>query len=140
MKNLLSKLNFKGQGRMALINAEESFFNSVSKEVEGVIVDKEIDLRCPYGFILLFVKNVSEIEFLTPIAIHNLMDDGILWFCFPKKTSKKYVSEVNRDHGWKALGNYGFYGVRVVAIDEDWSAMRFRNVKYIRSTSGRIPK
>ena len=140
MKDLLSKLNFKGQGRIALVNAEDSFYNSVSKAVKDVIIDKEIDLRCPYGFILLFVKNVSEIEFLTPIAIHNLMDDGILWFCFPKKTSKKHVSEVNRDNGWKALSNYGFYGVRVVAIDEDWSAMRFRNIKYIKSANRKFPK
>jgi hypothetical protein len=28
----------------------------------------------------------------------------------------------------------------MVSIDEDWSAIRFRNIKYIKSTSSRFPK
>ena len=68
------------------------------------------------------------------------MADGILWFCYPKKTSKKYNSEIDRDHGWKVLNDSGFYGIRLVAIDENWSALRFRNKKYIKSASGRFDK
>ncbi|HUX56909.1 MAG TPA: hypothetical protein VMV77_08050 [Bacteroidales bacterium] len=140
MKNLLKKLNYKGQRRIAVINAEENFLQALSIEFKDVIIDKAIDLRCPYDFILLFVKNVSEIEFHTPIVIHNLMADGVLWFCYPKKTSRNLSSDIYRDHGWKALNDYGFYGIRMVAVDADWSAMRFRNIKYIKSTSGRFPE
>jgi hypothetical protein len=66
--------------------------------------------------------------------------DGILWICYPKKTSKKFTSEIDRDHGWKSMNELDFYGVRLLAIDENWSAMRFRNKKYIKSTSGRFNK
>jgi hypothetical protein len=31
------------------------------------------------------------------------------------------------------LGDAGFEPVRQVAIDEDWSALRFRRVEYIKS-------
>jgi len=140
MKNLLDKLNYKGQERIAVINAEDSFTISLNNELRDAMIDKEIDPRYPYDFIILFVKSVSEVDFLTPIALHNLLADGVLWFCYPKKTSKKYSSDIDRDHGWKALNDCGFHGIRMIAIDEDWSAMRFRNIKYIRSSSGRFTK
>jgi hypothetical protein len=140
MKSLLEKLNYKGQKRIAIINAEERFIHSISDELKDVIIDKEIDPRYPYDFIILFVSRISEVEFLAPMALHNLLADGVLWFCYPKKTSKRYNSDINRDHGWKALNDSGFHGVRLVAFDADWSALRFRNIKYIRSSSGRYSK
>ncbi len=33
------------------------------------------------------------------------------------------------------LGKLGFEGVRQVAIDEDWSALRFRRVEFIKTMS-----
>jgi len=140
MKELLKKLNYKGQLRIAVINAEESFFLAVAKELEGVITDNDIDQRCPYDFMILFAKNISEVNLLAPVALHNLTADGILWFCYPKKTSKKMKSDLERDKGWKALNDSGFFGIRMVSVDDDWSAMRFRNSRFIKSTSARFPK
>jgi hypothetical protein len=140
MQNLLEKLNYRGQKRISIINAVDSFINSVSAELKDVIIDEKIDPRYPYGFIIIFVKSVSEIESITPVTIHNLMADGVLWFCYPKKTSKKYNSDIDRDHGWQVLNDSGLYGIRLVAIDEDWSALRFRNKKYIKSASDRFSK
>src|ERR1035437_2953002 len=140
MKKLLEKLNYKGQERIAIINAEESFYASVSAEMNEITIDREIDPRYPYDFIIIFVKMVTEVEAIASEALHNLLADGVIWFCYPKKTSKKYSSDIDRDHGWKVLNNSGLYGIRLVAIDEDWSALRFRNIKYIKSTSGRFTK
>jgi hypothetical protein len=140
MKDLLVKLNYKGQNRIALINADEDFKTAISNELKGVIIDNEIDPRFPYGFIMLFVRNSSEVEHYSPMVLHNLLADGILWFCYPKKSSKKYKSNIDRDHGWQSLNNSGLHGVRMISIDEDWSALRFRNVRYIKSSSGRFSK
>lgn len=140
MKNLLAKLNYKGQKRISVINAEEAFIQSIYSEVNDMVIDQKIDPRYPYEFIIIFVKTVAEVEQIAPITIHNLKADGVLWFCYPKKTSKKYSSDIDRDHGWKVLNDSGLYGIRLVSIDIDWSAFRFRNKKYIKSTSGRFPK
>jgi hypothetical protein len=137
MKNLLNKLNYKGQNRIAVINAEEDFFKAVSRELKNVYTDSMIDQRCPYGYMIFFVRSPEEVEQYAPLALHNLTADGILWFCYPKKTSKKYVSELDRDHGWKTLNDSGFFGIRMVAIDDDWSAMRFRDARFIKSASGK---
>jgi hypothetical protein len=140
MHELLKKLNYKEQQRIAVINAEAVFLKELKKELKGIITDSEIDQRCPYELIIIFVKSVAEVEHYTPLVLHNLTADGILWFCYPKKTSKKYKSDLERDWGWKALYDLNFHGIRMVAIDEDWSAMRFRNIKYIKSSSGRFNK
>ena len=140
MKRLLEKLNYKGNDRIAVLNAEENFTVSLSSELRDVTIDREIDPRFPYHFILIFVRSLAEIETFTSIALHNLLCDGILWFCYPKKTSKIFRSDIDRDHGWNTLNNAGFHGIRLVAIDEDWTAMRFRNIKFIKSTSGRFAK
>jgi hypothetical protein len=139
-KTLLEKLNYKGQKRISIINAEDKFISSISPELTDVIIDDKIDPRYPYEFIIIFVKSAAEIEAIAPLTIHNLMADGILWFCYPKKSSKKYSSDIDRDHGWKILNDSGLYGIRLVTIDENWSAFRFRNIKYIKATSERFAR
>ena len=37
------------------------------------------------------------------------------------------------DTGWNALKAAGFEIVCAIAIDEDWTALRFRRVEYIKS-------
>ena len=59
--------------------------------------------------------------------------DALLWFAYPKGSSKRYTCDFNRDTGWTVLGEAGYEPVRQVAIDEDWSALRFRRVEYIKS-------
>ncbi|HEX2920203.1 MAG TPA: hypothetical protein VHO50_03460 [Bacteroidales bacterium] len=139
MTDLLKKLNYKGQERIAVINADDNFTATLSKLLPNVRIDTTIDPRFPYSFMILFVKKVREIDKITPLALHNLVADGILWFCYPKKTSKNIKSDISRDSGWKILNDAGFFGIRTVSVDDDWSAFRFRNVKYIKSTSGRFP-
>ena len=59
--------------------------------------------------------------------------DVVLWFCYPKKSSKRYNCSIDRDHGWTDLGRLGFEPVRQVALNEDFSALRFRRVEYIKN-------
>ena len=138
MQTLLEKLNYKGQKRIVVFNAEKNFKLAPLRDIKDIRIDNEIDLRYPYDFMIIFVRKATEVEEITPVVLHNLAVDGILWFCYPKKTSKKFTSDISRDHGWKVLNDLEFFGIRMVSIDEDWSAMRFRNIKYIKSTSERF--
>jgi hypothetical protein len=133
LNNLLTKLNYKDQPRIAIINAGEKFLASVGKELKGVQIDIDIDQRFLYDFMIIFAELVSEVELMAPKAIHNLASDGILWLAYPKKTSKLFSSDIDRDHGWEVLIERGFDKIRLVAVDDDWSALRFRNVKFIKS-------
>ena len=77
---------------------------------------------------------------MAPQALHNLTADGTLWFAYPKKSSRKYCSDIYRDHGWEVLIDRGMHPVRQVSVDDDWSALRFRNSRYIKSSSDRFSK
>ena len=83
-------------------------------------------------FALLFATTQAEVDRLSAMVGGRLQGDAILWFAYPKGTSKKYRCEFNRDSGWSVLRGRGFDTVRQVAIDEDWSALRFRRLEYIK--------
>ena len=63
--------------------------------------------------------------------------DAVLWFAYPKGTSKRYTCDFNRDTGWQVIRGAGFDSVRQIAIDEDWSALRFRRLQYVKTASAR---
>ncbi|HLH41904.1 MAG TPA: hypothetical protein VKV74_02870 [Bryobacteraceae bacterium] len=74
-------------------------------------------------FSLAFVTTQAQVDALAPAIARKTEGDAIIWFAYPKGSSKKYKSQINPDNGWKALGREGFEPVRMVAIDEDWSAV-----------------
>jgi hypothetical protein len=85
------------------------------------------------GFFLAFVTKQKEVDDIAKKVAPLIIGDGLLWLAYPKGTSKKYKCEFNRDTGWNELGKQGFEPVRMVAIDEDWSALRFRRAENIKT-------
>ena len=59
--------------------------------------------------------------------------DAVVWFAYPKGTSKKFKCDFNRDTGWNELEALGFETVRAVAIDEDWTGLRFRRSEFVKA-------
>lgn len=53
------------------------------------------------------------------------------------KSSKTYKTDLSRDEGWQPLGALGYEGVRMIAIDDDWSAFRLRHVSNIKALTRR---
>ena len=137
VNSLLKKLNYRGQKRIALINADNRTVKDFEGGNGGITVDTAIDPRFPYDFTVVFVKEVKEIEPLASRAMHNLTADGVLWFVFPKKNSSRIETDINPDHGWEYLTERGFDRVRKISFSAEWSAFRFRNVRFIRSARNR---
>jgi hypothetical protein len=132
MTPLFKKLNFKNQKEIFIINPPKEF-ELEQKEISAFVTLKNKLVQTePIEFVLSFVKSKEEIENLTQTIIPLLKEDALLWFAFPKGSSKKYKVEINRDKGWEYLKQQGLETVRAVSIDEDWSALRFRDTKYIK--------
>lgn len=106
------------------------------KELEGLIIgwknDGLILTAVKPDFMLAFVQTEDEVKkyFFEMQALAP--DDEQIWLAYPKGTSKRYKAKINRDSGWKYLGEFDYEGVRQIAINEDWSALRFRNTKYVK--------
>lgn len=138
MSVLFKKLNLKEQTQILVVNAPVGFEQELAK-LANVDIVRALKSDSTCEFILCFTENQQVLNISVPDMVAALSDDGVLWFAYPKKLSKKYQSDISRDHGWQLLGDLGFEGVRQVAIDDDWSALRFRHVDYIKSLK-RDPK
>lgn len=139
MNAILKKLNFKDQKLLHILNAPPEFLPVVDEMLQFAAIETTVASTEYSEFILVFVTEQKQIDELTPVLASALNGDGLLWYAYPKGTSRKYTCNFNRDTGWQMLGKFGFEGVRQVAINEDWTALRFRRVEYIKNMK-RDPK
>lgn len=86
-------------------------------------------------FMLAFVQTEEEVRKYFFEMQAKAPEDQQIWLAYPKGSSKRYKAQINRDSGWKYLGEFDFEGVRQIAINEDWSALRFRKTKFIKVMS-----
>ena len=132
MPSTFEKLNLKNQTTILVLNPPASFEPELAA-LQGVTVLRDLQPLDAIGFSLAFVTTQQQVDTLAQAIASRAQGDAVVWFAYPKGTSKRYKSEINRDTGWQALGQAGFEPVRAVAIDEDWSALRFRRVEFIKT-------
>lgn len=130
--NTIEKLNYKNQNPILVLNDPEEVKVLVNSFKTVCAIHSAINNAIKYNFVLCFIKNQSDIEYIVLNVIPQLLNDAVFWVAYPKKTSKKYKCEIDRDHGWDTIGLIGYESVRMVAIDNDWSAIRFRHVDKIK--------
>ena len=138
MSSIREKLNYREQKRIAILNSDENMLNFLLEEFNDIKVDTDIDPRYPYEFMIVFARTNSEVESLASGALHNLISYGTLWFAFPKKHLKDDTSDLDKDHGWEYITDKGLERVRLISLNDNWSALRFKNVRYIRSPHRRF--
>lgn len=135
-EDLFKKLNFKEHEHSCVLHAPGSF-----AEAEAWLAANSRLRRTPTGgpldFAVAFVQTQARLNAAATSLAAQLNSDGILWICYPKGSSKRYKCDFNRDTGWDVLGKLGYEPVRQVAIDEDWSALRFRRVEHIKTLTRR---
>lgn len=132
MTPLFKKLNLSGRDKVLVLNAPESFDTELS-QLDGVTVLRKVPPSLKIPFAIGFAVTQAECDHVSSTIAEATEGDAVVWIAYPKGTSKKYKCDFNRDSGWRVLGKAGFEPVRQVAIDEDWSALRFRRTEHIRS-------
>jgi len=128
VSELFRKLNLGKTTTVHVLNAPDSFEVELDK-LEGVMVQRVLTGKA--DFVLAFAVTRVEADDASKRMVKAAKDDAVLWVAYPKGTSKRYKCEFNRDDGWTVFGEAGYEPVRMVAIDEDWSALRFRKVEKI---------
>jgi hypothetical protein len=129
---LFTKLNLGVHRRIHVLNPPASFEGEL-RALKGVQILRSVVAKDGVVFALAFAITQTEVDALSRTLAAAVQGDAVMWIAYPKGTSKRYKCDFNRDSGWKVLGAAGFEPVRMVAIDEDWTALRFRNIRYIKS-------
>ncbi|GAE28388.1 hypothetical protein JCM9140_4610 [Halalkalibacter wakoensis JCM 9140] len=132
MNPVIKKLQWKEPMQHVLVLHAPNEYEEVLGQFEAE-VDREIK-RETYSFVHVFGASNQEIKELAVKAVDVIEEDGMLWLSYPKKSSKTYKgSDCSRDTVGAMLADEGYEPVRQVAIDEDWSALRFRPVEKIKT-------
>jgi hypothetical protein len=129
---LFKKLNLGANTNILVLNTPDSF-EPVLASLHGVSVERKAEKSV--SFALAFVITAAQLDAASRQLCNAAQGDAVLWMVYPKASSKKYQCEFNRDGGWVVLGAAGYEPVRQVAVDEDWSALRFRKAEFIKTVS-----
>ena len=124
--SLIKKLGIKPKQRFIILNAPEGCTEQIVPLLPlGVELTTTPTSADNYDVVLQFVRNKTEVEKDTPIAIEMVNPGGRLWLSYPKQSSK-VPTDINRDILWKIFPNSEWRPVTQISIDEIWSALRFR--------------
>lgn len=127
MKSVLAKLAYKLGTPAILWRVPDSLREALAGVTEGDTPT----------FRLAFARHRGELAEAAAEVAAAYRPGGHLWFAYPKK-SGSIRSDITRDAGWEPLAALNLLPVTQVALDEDWSALRFRlreEIKVLRRRS-----
>jgi hypothetical protein len=131
---IFDKLNLGKLNSIVVYNAPPSFESELIR-LKAIKIQRDPKKPAAVNFSLAFVTAQNELDRLSKLLAAAAEGDALLWFAYPKGTSKRYTCDFNRDTGWDVMRKAGFDTVRAVAIDADWSALRFRRNEFIKPKS-----
>lgn len=132
MGPIFTKLNLKDQDPVVVLNAPAEFEPELAALTDRRVV-RHLDEVEEVAFAIGFARDRAELVPLCATLVALAPGDATLWIAYPKKSSKRYRADFDRDRGWDVMGAAGFEPVRQVAIDADWSALRFRRVAHVKT-------
>jgi hypothetical protein len=125
---LIKKLQIKPGAKLWLINVPEDLAEALTAgaEIEAVKAGEACTA------VIAYAENPTEVAAFAKQALKALPPDGLLWFAYRKGAAAK-ASGLSRDDGWDALAQANWRPVRSIAIDDDWTGLRFKPVDLVKS-------
>ena len=120
---LVKKLGIKPGFKILLVYQPEYYYNileGLPEDVENI----EYESSQIADFIHLFVKESKTLLHELPKLKNRMAINGMLWISWPKKSSK-VPTEVDETVVRKSGLNTGLVDIKICAIDEIWSGLKF---------------
>jgi hypothetical protein len=119
---LIQKIGIKPGHRVLLRNHPASFVKDLGKLPEGAVSVDRISGKA--NVIVYFTERLAELEKDFPRLSAALVPDGMLWIGWPKKASGR-PTDLTEDIVRRVGLACGLVDVKVCAIDETWSGLKF---------------
>jgi hypothetical protein len=127
---IVKKLGIKPGMRALVLAAPDGYVHRLTPLPEGVeIVTKPAGT---YLFVQFFATRMAEIEKSIPGLLQRVAPGAVFWITYPKKTAG-IDSDLSRDILAAAMMDKGWRPVSIIALDEVWSALRFRPIADVKS-------
>ncbi len=117
------KLGIKPGMRALIISAPPGYLKRLAPLPEGTVVSETGEGT--HQFVQFFGTRKAEITKSAARLLKLAAPGALVWISYPKKTSG-VESDLSREAVWDAMKDTGWRPVSQIAIDEVWSAMRFR--------------
>ena len=130
------KLGLKPGMHALIVGAPPGYLKLIAPLPEGVIVSDAV--AGTHEFIQLFAVRKAEITNAVPSLLTHAAPGALLWITYPKKTSG-VASDLSREEVWAAISATGWRPVTQIAIDEVWSALRFRPAADVKNSKRASP-
>ena len=121
---LAKKLKLKPGHRAAVAGAPPGYLEQLAPPAD-VEVSETLD-GGPFDWIQVFVRTSAELAAVVEPLTAAISPTGHVWISYPK--GKSIPTDLNRDSLYRTVLEAGLQGVSQVAIDDVWSALRFKNV------------
>jgi hypothetical protein len=134
MNALAKKLLMKPNSRWLLFNVPANYLESLNPLPD----DLEIVFNTDGIFhgIQLFVTDstalATDLQIISPL----LKADTVFWIIYPKKNSG-IKTDLEMMGSWDAATQYGLRPVASAAVNEVWTALRFRPIEQVKVSAGR---
>lgn len=118
MADLSGKLQLQPGLTMCVLNAPAKFHWDSLSERDPLKADA----------VLAFLTKADEMERLGAPVLAAALEDKLSWIAFPKEG--QHGTDLNRDILNEHMKRHGVQAVRVISLDDTWSAIRFRPAKH----------
>ena len=133
VNSIIKKLGLKPGMRALVMAAPDDYVQRLTPLPEGVdSVDIATKPAGTYEFMQLFATRMAEIEKTSHGLLQRAAPGAVFWITYPKKTSG-IESDLSRDILAAAMTSKGWRPVSIVALDDVWSALRFRPIADVKS-------
>jgi len=120
---LAKKLGIKDGFIIKLVN-QPNYYTNLFDDFPSVIIHSESENNHSVDFIHLFCTTFSELENNVTMLKNMLKKDGLFWISWPKGSSG-ISADLKRDDIREHLLSLGLVDVKICAIDENWSGLKF---------------
>jgi hypothetical protein len=128
---LVRKLGFRAGWRVAVVGGPDDLEPLLGELPDGLRVVRRLSGRA--DAVWLFVVTRRELERRLPAALAKLPPDGTLWLSWPKRASG-VATDISENVLREVVLPTGWVDIKVAAIDETWSGLRFALRRELRPT------